>query len=200
MPIHAALIDMDGTIFDSGLDWLSIRREIGLARDGRSILAQLADAPPEVRRRALETLHRVEAHGAENGRLMPGAPELLELLRGHCVRCALITNNSRRSADTVLARYRLSFDCVLTRDDGAAKPEPEALVRALVQLETDPSEAVAIGDAHLDLIAAHRAGIEEIILVGTPAWMKGHMPPDAKYHAAGDLRETREILERLLEA
>lgn len=200
MPIRAALIDMDGTIYDSGLDWLSIRREIGLERDGRPILAQLADAPPEVRERGLETLHRVEAYGAENGRLMPGAPELLGLLRSRGVRCALVTNNSRRSADTVLARYRLSFDCVLTRDDGAAKPEPEVFVRALARLQTDPSEAVAIGDAHLDLIAAHRAGIGEIVLVGTPPWMKGHMPPDAEYHAAADLREAREILERLLAA
>jgi len=198
MPIRVALIDMDGTIYDSRIDWLKLREEIRIPWDGRPILAQLGDVPLDVRAKGLALLHEAERDGAENGELISGTQELFELFRRHSVRCALITNNSRRSAETVLSRYRLPFELVLTRDDGAAKPDPEVFVRALAQFQTDPSEAVAIGDAHLDLIAAHRAGIAEIVLVGTPSWMKEHIPPDAEYHAAADLREAREILERLL--
>lgn len=200
MRIRGALVDMDGTVFDSRIDWLALREKIELPWDGRPILAQLQDVAPDVRAKGLALLHEAERAGAESGELIPGTHELLELLHRHSVRCALITNNSRRSAETVLTRYSLPFDLVLTRDDGPTKPDPESFVRALAQLHVDPGEAVAIGDAHLDLIAAHRAGIRETILVGTPPWMKEHIPPDARYHAVADLIEARDILERLLAA
>jgi HAD superfamily hydrolase (TIGR01509 family) len=198
MRIRAALLDMDGTLFDSRIDWLALRKKLELPWDGRPILAQLQDAPPDVRTKGLGLLHEAERVGAKDGELIPGTHEILESLRRHSIRCALITNNSRRSVETVLRRYRLSFDLVLTRDDGPTKPDPESFVRALAQLQVDPSDAVAIGDAHLDLIAAHRAGISEIILVGTPAWMKEHIPSDVEHHEAANLIEAREILERLL--
>jgi len=200
MRIRAALLDMDGTVFDSRIDWLALREKIELPWDGRPILAQLRDTPTDVRVKGLALLHEAEREGAEDGELIPGTHELLESLRRHSVRCALITNNSRSSAETVLDRYRLSFDLVLTRDDGAAKPDPEIFGRALAELQVDPDEAVAIGDAHLDLIAAQRAGIRETILVGTPSWMRGHIPSDAEYHEAANLIEARDILERLLAA
>jgi HAD superfamily hydrolase (TIGR01509 family) len=198
MGIRAALLDMDGTVFDSKIDWLALRKAIDLPWDGRPILAQLRDARDDVRAKGLALLHEAERAGAEDGELIAGTDELLESLRLHSVRCALITNNSRRSAETVLRRYSLPFDLVLTRDDGAAKPDPEIFVRALTELDVPPDEAVAIGDAHLDLIAAYHAGIGEIVLVDTPAWMRKHIPPDVEYYEAANLLETREILERLL--
>jgi HAD superfamily hydrolase (TIGR01509 family) len=198
MRIRAALLDMDGTIFDSRIDWLSLRERIQIPWDGRPILAQLDDAPSHVRERGLALLHEAEREGAENGDLIPGTQELFELLRRHRVRCALISNNSRRSATTVLERHNLPFDLVLTRDEVPTKPSPDGFARALDELGAEPAEAVAIGDAHLDLIAARRAGIEEIILVGTPSWMAEHIPPGAQYHAAANLAEVGEILERLL--
>jgi len=198
MRIRAALIDMDGTIFDSRIDWMSLRERIDIPWDGRAILAQLAEAPPDVREHGLALLHGAERDGAENGELIPGTYELLACLRGHGVRCALITNNSRRSAETVLARYDLPFDLVLTRDEAPAKPEPTSFRRALSTFDVEPSEAIAIGDAHLDLIAAHCAGVREIVLVATPPRMREHIPPDVEYRTACDLLEVREIVERML--
>jgi len=199
MRIRAALLDMDGTIFDSRIDWLKLRDRIAIPWDGRPILAQLGDAAPDVRDKGLALLHEAEREGATNGELIPGAHELLGFLRDRDVRRVLITNNSRLSAETVLGRFSLPFDLVLTRDDGAYKPDPDALLGALARLKVSPSEAVAIGDAHFDLIAAHRAGIREIILVRMAEWMKEHIPPDAAYHTAEDLFEVRELLGRLLD-
>ncbi|GAG17565.1 unnamed protein product, partial [marine sediment metagenome] len=119
MRIRAVLLDMDGTLFDSRIDWLALRKKIELPWDGRPILAQLRDAPSDIHAKGLALLHEAERVGAEDGELIPGTHELLESLRCHSVRCALITNNSRRSVETVLSRYRLSFDLVHTRDDGA---------------------------------------------------------------------------------
>ena len=198
MTIRAALLDMDGTLFDAKIDWLALRSEIRIPWDGRAILVQLEDASEDVHTEGLALLQDAERRGAEGGQLMHGAEELLASLRRNGVRCALVTNNSRQSVDTVLGRFPLVFDLILTRDDGPAKPDPTAFVRALDALGVEPGEAVAIGDAHLDLIAAHRAGIGEIILVGTPPWMQSHIPSEAEYHEAADLNEVRRLVERLL--
>ena len=72
MQIRAALLDMDGTLFDSRIDWLALRRKIELPWDGRPILAQLQDAPPDIRKKGLALLHEAERVGAENGELIPG--------------------------------------------------------------------------------------------------------------------------------
>ncbi len=189
---------MDGTIFDSRIDWVALREQIRIPWDGRAILAQLADVSADVREEGLALLHRAEKSGAETGELIPGTVELLECLRRYSVRCALITNNSRRSAETVLGRYELPFDLVLTRDEVPTKPEPDGFLRALASLEIDPGEAVAIGDAHLDLIAANRAGVGETILVDTPPWMADHIPSDVTYRVADDLFEVRRIVAELL--
>lgn len=199
MGIRAALIDMDGTIFDSKIDWLRLRDQIRIPWDGRAILAQLADAAPDVRERGLALLEDAERDGAENGELIPGTHDLLDLLRRRLIRCALITNNSRRSAETVLRRYALPFDMVLTRDDGPTKPDPTGFTRALAELQAAPQEAVAIGDAHLDVIAAYRAGIAEIILVGSPRWMADHIPDDIEHHVASDLSDVRRLIGEMLD-
>jgi len=199
MTICAVLFDMDGTIYDSGIDWFALRGEIDIPWDGRPILEQLAEVDPGTRERGLAALHRIEAHGADNGSLIDGVEELLEFLEARGVRYALVTNNSRRSADVVLSRHPLPFDVVLTREDGAPKPAPDLFLSALERLGGVPAErAVVIGDAHIDLLGAQAAGIPEVILVGTPSWMKEHIPEGATYREATDLRHVREHVEALL--
>lgn len=200
MAIRAALFDMDGTIYDSGIDWLALREEIDIPWDGRPILEQLAEADPATRERGIAALHRAEAAGAAGGVLIDGTEELLSLLRQHRILCALVTNNSRRSAETVLSRHELGFDLVLTREDGAAKPEPHLFLEALDRMDVSPSDALVIGDAHLDLLAAAAAGVPEVILVGTPHWMKDHIPDGLTYREARDLHHVRELVVELLDA
>lgn len=186
------LFDMDGTIYDSGIDFLALRTRLGLPQNGMPILDQLRTSSPEARARGLELLHSAEAEGAANGQLIPGTVELLAWLRRRGIRCALITNNSRRSVDAVLAKHPLSFDLILTRDDGAAKPEPDLFLKALERLHVQPSHAVAVGDTHLDALAAHRAGIQEIHLVSLSDRMAALIPPDIAYKPAADLNDVRE--------
>ncbi|MCX6091487.1 MAG: HAD family phosphatase [Candidatus Bipolaricaulota bacterium] len=198
--LRAVLFDMDGTIFDSRIDLGSVRQALRLPRDGRSFLEQLSELPPAERERGMALLVEAEMRGSEAGRLIPGAEELVALLRARGVRCALITNNSRASAEAVLRRYPLAFDLVLTRDDGAAKPDPAILTTALARLGVEPRHTLAIGDAHLDLIAAHRAGIGKLILVAPQPWVLDFVPRDIPHQRAADLYEVREIVERLVAA
>jgi len=198
MAIRAVLFDMDGTIWDAPIDWLAVRREIDVPVDGRPIYMQLMEMPLKERARGIRILERHEALGAENGTLVPGTEDLLQYLRNVHVKCALVTNNSRRSVECVLERYPLSFDVVLSRDDGALKPDPQAFLSALERLAVRPDEAIAIGDAHLDLIASDRAGIAEFILVGNRPWVSDLLPAGVPHHRAVDLAEVREIITQLL--
>jgi HAD superfamily hydrolase (TIGR01509 family) len=196
--IRAALFDMDGTIFDSKIDLGVVRRALGLPRDGRSFLEQLTDLPAEMQDKGMAMLVEAEARGAADGVLLPGAEEFVESLRTRGVRCALVTNNSRVSAETVLRRYPLPFDLVLTRDDGAAKPDPGIFSVALARLGATGLEALAIGDAHFDLLAAYRAGVAEIILLSPPSWVLDFIPEDIPHRRAADLREAQAIAESIL--
>jgi len=199
MAIRVALFDMDGTIWNAPIDWPRLRQEIGLPLDSRPILHHLKEMPRHEQDRGRRILERHEACGVANGELIPGTHELLRLLKTRQIKCALVSNNSRRSVDAVLTRHGLPFDAVMTRDDGVFKPYPEAFLAALQQLRARPDEAVVVGDTHLDLLAAHRAQIEEIILVGTKGWAKALLPEDVLYHDAADLFEVRAIIIRLLD-
>jgi HAD superfamily hydrolase (TIGR01509 family) len=198
MPQRCVLFDMDGTLYDSGIDFLAIRDRLELPQDGRPILEQLREASPDVHARGIELLHAAEAEGAANGQLIPGTRELLSWLQERNILCALVTNNSRRSVDVILAAHPLSFDLILTRDDAATKPSPDLFLLALDRLDCRPSEAAAVGDTHLDALAAHRAGIREIHLVSLPDWMADIIPADVKYKAANDLTEVRVGIETWL--
>lgn len=198
MVIRAALFDMDGTIWQTDIDWMEVRREIGILADGQPIYEQLKALEPQERARGIAILERHEALGVENGRLIPGTEDLLQSLHNAEVKCALITNNSRRSADLVLESHPLAFDLVLSRDDGALKPNPQAFLLALARLGVQPNEAIAIGDAHLDLIAANRAGIAEFILVADKPYVRDLLPVGVSHHKAADLIEAKAIVIRIL--
>ena len=199
MTIRAALFDMDGTIWDAPIDWLAVRREIDLPVDGRPIYAQLMELPQPERERGIEILERYEALGAKNGNLVSGTKELLAYLHDAQIRCALVTNNSRKSVKRVLEGNHLTFDIVLSRDDGALKPDPQAFTSALEKLDVSPDEAIALGDTHLDLIASDKAGIAQFILVGDSHWIRDRLPAGIPHHRAADLVEARGIITRLLQ-
>lgn len=198
MVLRAALVDMNGTIWESPLRMAALRQELGLPQDGRPILHSIADLPRGERERAAQALQDHEAHAVDRGALRPGTTELLRFLRRRNLRCALITNNSRRSVDLVLARHPLPFDLVFTRDDGPLKPDPQAFLLPLARLGVPPEEAIAIGDSHFDLQAAHAAGIRAVILVAPPPWVRPYFPGDAAYHEVPDLAAAQKTIADLL--
>jgi len=191
---------MDGTIYDSEISIQTIRDQLELPQDGRPILDQLREQSPEIRDRGIELLHVAEAEGAANGKLIPGTRELLSWLREKNVCCGLVTNNSRRSVDAILARHPLAFDVIVTREDATMKPAPDLFLLALTKLECRASDAVAVGDTHLDAIAAHQAGIRAIQLIALRDWMAGVIPAEVEYKPANDLAEVQAGIEAWLES
>lgn len=196
MTIRAALIDMDGTIWESPVRMGDVRHELGLPQDGRPILHQIAELPHAEQARSIGVLRAHEARAVESGVLRPGTHDLLAFLQTRGVRCALVTNNSRESTTAVLAQCALSFDLVVTRDDGPMKPDPAAFLLPLARLKVPPDEAVVIGDSHFDLLAAVAARVGEVVLVQPADWMRLHFPSGAAYHEVQNLAEARDLLSR----
>lgn len=180
--VEAVLLDMDGTLILAPHDWAEIRRRLGVGPG--SILDQLHALPEPHRSRRLAELDAMETAACASARPAPGAEDLLDLLRGLGLRTALVTNNSRNSAEAVLERTGWRFDAVLTRDDGSWKPSPAPLLEAARRLAVPIGHCAALGDAWLDLEAARAAGCRSVWLVDPAASSHGR----AADLAAPDLR------------
>jgi len=183
------IFDLDGTLLEPAFDFEAIRREIGLP-PGAAIIEAMDRFSESERARANSILERHEAEAARCSRLMPGAGELLDSLRAQGVRTAVLTRNSRRSAERACRRHGLAFDAVVTREDHVPKPSPAGVRRLMQTLGAEPEETVVVGDFRFDVEAGAAAGCRTIALVADPApgWASG-----ATWTAA-DLAEVRRIL------
>jgi len=199
MGIKAVLVDMDGTIWDNPVDWAEVRRRMGLDLDPYPILHHLRRLPRKERIEKERVLQAAEAEGVARGRLIPGAVELLTWLKEQGIKTALVTNNSRESLERVLACHPLPFDLTFSREDVPLKPDPGAFLVPLAALEVSPHEACVIGDSHLDLVAADRAGVAEIILVAPREWMRPLFPNHTRFYEVRDLAEAQGLLRRLFD-
>ena len=156
----AILFDMDGTITTPLLDFPRIRSDMGIG--DRSILEAMAEMGATERERAEAVLLRHECEAAQRSTLNAGCAELMAWVESRGIGRALITRNSRASVMTVLAKHRLPFDVLATREDGRYKPHPEPLVRACERLGVSTAEAWMVGDAQYDVEAGLAAGVRTV--------------------------------------
>ena len=156
----AILFDMDGTITEPLLDFPRIKAEMGIGN--RPILEAMAAMGPVERGRAEAVLLRHECDAASRSVLNRGCIELMGWIEGLQIRKALITRNSRASVETVLAKHGLTFDVLVTRDDGKYKPDPEPLLRACERMGVTPGDAWMVGDGQYDVEAGLAAGVRTV--------------------------------------
>jgi HAD superfamily hydrolase (TIGR01549 family) len=188
---RALLFDMDGTLTEPVIDFVALKTEMGIALE-RPILEALADMPADARRMAEEVLHRHEEIAATGSRLNPGCDELIEWVRSRRMPTALITRNSRRSAACVLERHGLSFDVLITREDGKFKPDPAPLLHACERLGVAPRQAWMIGDGSHDVHAGINAGVPTV-------WISHGRErdfPGVPWQTVPGLRELLAVLQR----
>src|SRR5580658_321721 len=96
---RAILFDMDGTLTTPVLDFPKIRAELGVGPG--PILESLARLDQTRRDQAEAKLHCIEDGAAKNSVLNEGFRDLLAWLAANGLPTALITRNSRLSAQTV---------------------------------------------------------------------------------------------------
>ena len=192
MTIKAVIFDLDGTIVAFNLDYKALRAEVrgylikmGVPSSVLSIKENMFDmlkkadllltnaGKPasfirEIREESLRLADKYEAEAAGQTSLLPGAVETLKTLRKKGLKIALCTNNSNKSTQLILERFKLTeyFDATLPRDHvNQMKPSPEHCEAAVKALNVSVSDAVFVGDSPIDIQSAKEL---KAIAVGLP--------------------------------
>jgi HAD superfamily hydrolase (TIGR01509 family) len=157
------IFDMDGTLTEELLDYPTIRKEIGLPPTG-GILELLAHVSIEQRQRAEAVIVRHEMAAAEKCSLHDGAAQVLRELGDHRIHTALLTRNSARCSQRILARHYLVLDHVATREDMPHKPHPDSILNITRRFSVLPRQTLMVGDYLYDVEAARNAGADSALL------------------------------------
>jgi len=179
---RAALIDMDGTLYDSmghhTLAWQRMMREIGVdvPRDefylyegmtGAATITHLFDrelhripTAEEISRlyhRKTELFSEQPAVGP-----MPGAHQALDFLVSQGIRCVLVTGSGQGSLIGRLeADYPHVFapgDYITSRDVTKGKPHPEPYLKGMALAGIEPWQGIVLENAPLGIKAGADAG------------------------------------------
>ena len=178
--VKAVVFDKDGVLADSEAINIQSAFEVfgahgyGLRPEDRSLIVgrHPIDYVPELarrfdigedRRRTMIAEQDVIYTRAwqEQGRLLDGAREALDVARRRGFHVGLATSSSRREVQEFLERFDLGrcFDATLTLDDVTrAKPDPEIYLATARQLKIEPSEMLVIEDSEHGVRAAKSAG------------------------------------------
>lgn len=179
----AALIDMDGTLYDSmpnhAYAWCEMLAEIGIesrkeeffrfeGRTGASTINIIfnrefgRDATEE----EVERLYRRKTEifaSLPPVEPMPGADRMLAFLREIGVECVLVTGSGQ---NTLLNRIESDYPGVFapgrritSRDVKRGKPDPEPFQKAMELVGRKPDECMVIENAPLGVIAGDSAGV-----------------------------------------
>ncbi len=189
---HAALIDMDGTLYDSMGNhadaWYRMISELGIevSRDefflyegstGAATINKIfnraygRDATPD---EIAELYHRKTVYFSEMPKVrpMPGAKEMLDIFLNAGMRCVLVTGSGQSS---LLKRIDKDFPgvfapkkMVTSHDVTHGKPHPEPFLRAMQLADVHPSQAIAIENAPLGVKSASDAGAFTIAVTTGP--------------------------------
>jgi HAD superfamily hydrolase (TIGR01509 family) len=185
----ALIFDLDGTLVDTvyahvfawqrafqegglAIDGWRIHRKIGMSGGlftraaGREIGHDLSDEQARELQDIHDRLFR-ELLPPEDRRPLPGAVEILKLLRERGVTHGIATSGRRPGIDASLAALGVPDDMVIVQrgDVARAKPEPDLFLECARQLGVEPEDCYVIGDAVWDLLAARRAKMLSIGLL-----------------------------------
>jgi HAD superfamily hydrolase (TIGR01509 family) len=161
--LKGAIFDMDGTVVDVPYDWGKIKAELGT--QGKPILTYIENLDEPERSKKWKILERFESEATQKANLKPGMRDFLDLLSTRGVKKALVTNNSRQNVSFLLEKFRLEFDCVISRERGLWKPSGAPFLVALKELQLNKEECCVVGDSHFDIRAAEEAGIPLIFIL-----------------------------------
>ena len=175
--VHAALIDLDGTLLDTAAD-IAVAVNAMLVEHGRpplpealvrsyigrgtANLVRRCFGPETAPEGALECFRR--HYQQSNGRFarpFPGVVEGLARLREKGLRLACVTNKPEIFVTPLLKLMKLDgwFDYVVCGDTLArCKPDPLPLTHTCEHFGIAPQEALMIGDSMNDVEAARAAG------------------------------------------
>ncbi len=190
--IKAALIDMDGTLYDSMprhvAAWSRLATELGIPHDPDefylyegmtgaatlSVLFQRAFSRSATPEEVAELYARKTRYFSQLPPVspMPGAKEMLSNLAQRGITRVLVTGSGQRSLiDRLEADFPEAFSSSLMVTSASVthgKPHPEPYLMAMKLAGVTPQQSIAIENAPLGVKSAHDAGAFTIALTTGP--------------------------------
>jgi HAD superfamily hydrolase (TIGR01549 family) len=194
MKVKAAIFDLDGTITEPYFDFDAIRAEMGFPKDAGPVLELMQKMTADEQRRAEEILLAHEQQAVEQSALSPGAGETLAAIRNAGIPIGILTRNLKENALAVAGKHGLSFDFVIGRQEGPAKPDPFGILHICSALSVRPQDTLVVGDYLFDLLCARNAGAIAVWLRNSHATEDFSSFAD---HTIDALPELLPIIERL---
>lgn len=182
------LFDLDGVILDSrsnmDIAWQAVRERLDVSVTFDDYFANIGLPFAEIMKNLalselmpeIENIFRVtSARHLDETPFYPGVEaSLLQLVKGG-YKIGVVTSKDEFRTKSVLTRLPVKFDTVQTPGEHyRGKPAPDHLLVAMAETNTDPGNAIYVGDMNPDWQAAERAGINYI----HAAWGYGPPAPD----------------------
>jgi len=174
MSLKAVLFDLDGTLINSlPLILYASRRtheEMSIPYDeeyfrstiGLPIVKTAADIAAERAEEYLEIYSNLcNKFQDELITLYPNTINILEEIREHDLKIAIVTSRRRFSTESILKSFDLDqyfSACVCVDDTEKHKPAPEPALLALSQLDVTNEYAAMVGDSPYDINCGNAAG------------------------------------------
>jgi len=158
--LKGIIFDLDGTLVDSHYDWNLIRRKLGVKN--LPILTYINNLNGVPRNEAIKILETFENQATQKARLKKWTKKIFVFLSDKGIKKAIVTNNSCNNVEYLLNKWNLTFDGIVTRDDGVWKPSGKPLELAIKRINLEKKEVLFIGDSTPDRLAAKDAGISFI--------------------------------------
>jgi phosphoglycolate phosphatase len=184
--LRLVVFDLDGTLLHLEVDWVAVRRRLGLDATGETVGAAIerlmAAGDP-----ALEAVTAEELRGLGEGGVPAHILPVLDRL-ATSYRLAVCTRNSREVVRRAFAGASVwpALDVVGREDVDRLKPDPQGLRILLERAGVVPEQAVLVGDTSHDVLAARAAGMASVVVANERL---AYAPPgaDAYIDAISDL-------------
>lgn len=220
--IKAAFFDLDGTLLDTtDVYWRSfnagvtacnlppITRDQLMAFMDRGVLLPtiMAELYPQCQSNPaiVDTIMAAVRKGypAGNGyqvKLVAGALELLQQVKQHQVKIAVVTSRTTpaEKVSVELTRMQIApfFDAVVTSTGLPRKPAPDVVLKSIQIMNIPATECIMIGDSRVDIAAAKAAGVKTVAVATGVAYLNSLQAesPDMAFDSLITLTQNLDIV------
>ena len=161
-PILGVIFDLDGTLVDIDIPFDTIREKLGILEG--DILKTVRELPPAKQEKAYRMIDEYEYGAIPESQPVKGMKRSLDYLDAHGIPYAVVTRGSKKRSHLLLRKHGVRSSILVSREDTAPKPSPEAVLRAAELMKIPPQNLLVVGDYFYDIEAGNKAGCRTVLL------------------------------------